>query len=62
LERRKEAEKNIEEAKEVGTSDEVNKFTRRTVKVTKEHNDECKRLLKCMGIPYVEVGSFGNVH
>ncbi|CAM0141632.1 Elongation of fatty acids protein 2 [Umbelopsis sp. WA50703] len=54
LERRKEAEKNIEEAKEVGTSDDVNKFTRRTVKVTKEHNDECKRLLKCMGIPYVE--------
>jgi flap endonuclease-1 len=38
----------------IGTSDDVNKFTRRTVKVTKEHNDECKRLLKCMGIPYVE--------
>lgn len=33
----------------------MNKFTRRTVKVTSEHNDECKRLLKCMGIPYVEV-------
>lgn len=44
-----------------GTSDDVNKFTRRTVRVTSEHNNECKRLLKCMGIPYVEVGySFGS--
>jgi flap endonuclease-1 len=32
----------------------VDKFSRRTVKVTKEHNEECRRLLKLMGIPYVE--------
>ena len=25
------------------------------VKVTKHHNDECKRLLTLMGVPYVEV-------
>lgn len=44
----------MEEANEVGTSEDVNKFSRRTVKVTREHNEECKKLLKTMGIPYVE--------
>lgn len=44
----------MEEANEVGTAEDVNKFNRRTVKVTREHNEECKKLLKTMGIPYVE--------
>ena len=33
---------------------EVDKLNRRLVKVTKVHNDECKQLLRLMGIPYVE--------
>jgi flap endonuclease-1 len=32
----------------------LNKYSRRMVKVTPEHNEEVKRLLKLMGIPYVE--------
>ncbi|CAJ0644934.1 9994_t:CDS:2 [Entrophospora sp. SA101] len=32
----------------------IDKFSRRTVKVTPEHNNECKELLGLMGIPYVE--------
>ncbi|CAG8724529.1 2479_t:CDS:2, partial [Acaulospora morrowiae] len=52
LERRKEAEKNLEAAQD--EADNIDKYSRRTVKVTKEHNDECKKLLKLMGIPYVE--------
>jgi flap endonuclease-1 len=44
----------MEEAKEVGTDADVTRFTKRTVRVTKEHNEECKHLLKLMGIPYVE--------
>ncbi|PUU81589.1 PIN domain-like protein [Tuber borchii] len=52
--RKAEASAAHEEAKEVGTAEEVEKFSRRTVRVTKEINDECKRLLTCMGIPYVE--------
>ncbi|CAG8778397.1 18654_t:CDS:2, partial [Gigaspora rosea] len=32
----------------------VDKYSRQTVRVTKEHNDECKKLLNLMGIPYVE--------
>lgn len=39
----------------LGTAEEVTRYTKRTVRVTEQHNDECKRLLKLMGIPYVEV-------
>ena len=38
-----------------GDEENVEKFSRRLVKVTKEHNEECKTLLRLMGIPYVEV-------
>lgn len=38
-----------------GDTEQIDKFNRRLVKVTKTHNDECKQLLKLMGIPYVEV-------
>ncbi|CAL1285465.1 unnamed protein product [Larinioides sclopetarius] len=38
----------------LGVAEDVNKFSRRLVKVTKQHNDECKELLKLMGVPYVE--------
>lgn len=30
-------------------------MSRRQVKVTREHNEECRRLLTLMGIPWVEV-------
>lgn len=53
MERRKEAEAKLEEAKEVATSEEVGKFSRRLVRVTSQHNDECKKLLKLMGIPII---------
>ncbi len=38
-----------------GTTEDVDRFSRRTVKVTREHNEECRRLLKLMGIPVVIV-------
>ncbi|KAG5456861.1 MAG: PIN domain-like protein, partial [Olpidium bornovanus] len=41
--------------RDTGNVADMDKFGRRTVKVTKEHNDECKRLLRYLGIPYVEV-------
>ena len=40
-----------------GEQENIDKFTRRLVKVTKHHNDECKKLLTLMGVPYVEVRS-----
>ena len=38
-----------------GTAEDVDRFARRTVKVTREHNEECRRLLGLMGIPFVVV-------
>lgn len=43
----------MEEANEVGNQEDINRFTKRTVKVTQTHNDECKELLEAMGIPYI---------
>jgi len=53
FERREEAKEEGEEAKETGTAEDVDRFSRRTVKVTREHNEECRKLLKLMGIPVV---------
>ena len=51
--RKSEAKEAVEEAKETGTAEDVEKFSRRTVRVTREHNEECRRLLRLMGIPYI---------
>ncbi|XP_019628960.1 PREDICTED: flap endonuclease 1 [Branchiostoma belcheri] len=53
-ERREEAQKALEKAEEAGEAEDVNKFQKRLVKVTREHNEECKKLLTLMGIPYVD--------
>lgn len=52
--RKQEAKDQLEEQEEIGTAEDVEKFSRRTVRVTREHNDECKRLLKLMGVPYID--------
>ncbi|EEB06605.1 FEN-1 endonuclease [Schizosaccharomyces japonicus yFS275] len=51
--RQQKAREEREEAKEVGTAEMVDKFAKRTVRVTRQHNDEAKKLLELMGIPYV---------
>ncbi|KAF2147205.1 uncharacterized protein K452DRAFT_354652 [Aplosporella prunicola CBS 121167] len=53
FQRKSEAQESHEEAKETGTAEEVEKFSRRTVRVTREHNAECQRLLTLMGVPYI---------
>lgn len=53
FQRKAEAKDSLEEAKETGTAEDVEKFSRRTVRVTREHNEECQKLLKLMGIPYI---------
>ncbi|KAI0667614.1 PIN domain-like protein [Trametes maxima] len=53
FERREEAKAEGEEAKETGTAEDMDRFSRRTVKVTREHNEECRKLLGLMGIPFV---------
>jgi flap endonuclease-1 len=53
FQRKAEAAEAHEEAKETGTAEDVEKFSRRTVRVTREHNQECQRLLTLMGIPWI---------
>ncbi|XP_012281088.1 flap endonuclease 1 [Orussus abietinus] len=53
-ERREEAEKLLQAAQEAGNIEDMDKFNRRLVKVTKNHAEEAKQLLKLMGIPYVD--------
>ena len=53
-ERRAEAQENLDKATETGDTENINKFSRRLVKVTKEHGEECRKLLTLMGVPYVE--------
>ena len=41
-------------AQEAGNHEDIEKFGKRTMKVTREHSEECKRLLRLMGVPVVE--------
>lgn len=52
--KKQEALKQIEDLKETGTAEELMKFEKRTVRASKEQNEEAKKLLELMGIPYVE--------
>lgn len=53
-ERRDEAQKLLQAAEEDGNVEAINKFSRRLVKVTKDHATEAKQLLQLMGIPYID--------
>jgi flap endonuclease-1 len=52
--RKEEAIKSAADMKETGTAEEIAKFERRSVRVTREQNEEAKKLLTLMGIPIVE--------
>ncbi|KAG0518997.1 hypothetical protein BDA96_09G225900 [Sorghum bicolor] len=55
--KREDATNDLKEAVEAGDKDAVEKLSKRTVKVTAQHNDDCKRLLRLMGVPVVEAPS-----
>ncbi|CAD6580737.1 MAG: Elongation of fatty acids protein 2 [Cyphobasidiales sp. Tagirdzhanova-0007] len=57
FEKREEAKNEEEDAKETGDAEDVDRQARRQVRVTKEHNEEVRRLLKLMGIPYHDAPS-----
>lgn len=50
---KQDAKEEGEEAKEIGTAEDMDRLSRRSVKVTRQHNEECRRLLGLMGIPFV---------
>eukprot|EP00899_Mesostigma_viride_P005794 jgi/Mesvir1/15215/Mv06445-RA.1 len=51
--RREDANAELAAAQEEGTTEDVAKFSKRTVKVTPQHNAECQKLLQLMGIPFL---------
>lgn len=48
------ATKELNEAQEAGNTEDVDRFARRTVRMEKSHVEECKQLLRLMGMPVVE--------
>ncbi|EPS63593.1 hypothetical protein M569_11187, partial [Genlisea aurea] len=57
LSRRAEATEDLTDALETGVKEDIEKFSKRTVKVTKQHNEDCKKLLRLMGVPVIEAPS-----
>ncbi|CAN4110847.1 unnamed protein product [Withania somnifera] len=55
--RREDATDDLAKATEIGNKEDIEKFSKRTVKVTPQHNDDCKKLLRLMGVPAVEAPS-----
>ncbi|UZJ53428.1 hypothetical protein CBS101457_002748 [Exobasidium rhododendri] len=55
--RREEAREEEEAEKDVATEERADQLARRQVKVTKQHNEEVRELLKLMGIPWVTAPS-----
>ncbi|THU62626.1 hypothetical protein C4D60_Mb01t07080 [Musa balbisiana] len=53
--KREDATKDLNTAIETGDTEGIEKYSKRTVKVTRQHNDDCKRLLRLMGVPIIEV-------
>ena len=53
--KRDDAHAELKAAQEKGDQEAIEKFSKRTVKVTREHVDDVKKLLTLMGVPYVEV-------
>ncbi|CAN0897464.1 Flap endonuclease 1 [Linum grandiflorum] len=45
---------NIFSFSRAGNKEDIEKFSKRTVKVTKQHNEDCKKLLRLMGVPVIE--------
>jgi len=52
--KKEEAEKALEEAKEKGDDEAIQKAAKRNVRVSKEQNEQAKELLRLMGLPVVE--------
>ena len=53
-EKREKAEAELKTAQESGTAEDVEKFSKRLVRVTRENTEDCKTLLRLMGVPVVE--------
>ncbi|KAE8665607.1 Flap endonuclease 1 [Hibiscus syriacus] len=55
--KRLDATEDLQEARESGNQEDIEKFSKRTVKVTRQHNEDCKQLLRLMGVPVIDAPS-----
>ncbi|CAI0552062.1 unnamed protein product [Linum tenue] len=55
--KRADATEGLRLAVEAGNTEDIEKFSKRSVKVTKQHNEDCKKLLRLMGVPVIEAPS-----
>ncbi|KAF5197868.1 Flap endonuclease [Thalictrum thalictroides] len=55
--KRMDASEYLAAAIESGVKEDIEKYSKRTVKVTRQHNEDCKKLLRLMGVPVVEASS-----
>jgi flap endonuclease-1 len=53
-EKRDKNEVELEEAKEDGDQEKIVQLSKRSVRVTREQNEDCKKLLRLLGVPIVE--------
>jgi len=51
--KRAKAEADLAAATEAGEGEEMDKYSRRLVKATRQHSEECKELLGYMGVPFI---------
>lgn len=49
--RRAEAQKGLDVATESGNTEDIDRFNKRLVRATKQHSEDCKELLRLMGVP-----------
>ncbi|GLT47997.1 hypothetical protein SLA2020_216420 [Shorea laevis] len=49
--------KDLAEAVESGNREDIEKFSKWAVKVTKQHNEDCNRLSRLMGLPMIDAPS-----
>ncbi|KAL3651435.1 Elongation of fatty acids protein 2 [Castilleja foliolosa] len=54
ISKRADATIDLNEALKTGNMDDIEKFSKRTVKATERHYEDCKRLLRLMGVPVIE--------
>ncbi|KAH6804243.1 5'-3' exonuclease family protein [Perilla frutescens var. frutescens] len=52
--KRADAMKDLNDALKNGNKEDIEKFSKRTVKATDKHYEDCKKLLRLMGVPVIE--------
>ena len=60
-ENREKAAEDLKKAEEADNKEDIDKYNRRLVRVSKQENDDCKQLLTLMGVPIVRFRDFRQI-